>query len=137
MTPTEVAQEIWAKMRATENANGDYTRAHWYYTAAEHRDDFIEVVAAALADGVITAQEMHGLWKTHAEGKGWAYGETRNFNRKVSPAIMDFADIPTREKQVFDTALTETKTYESTLSKTELDAIKLLRPTKGAELKVT
>ena len=127
MTPTEIAQQIWAKMRATENANGDYTRAHWSFTATEHRDDFIATVTTAMADGVITAEEMHTLWKSQAEGKGWTYGKTRNFNRKVSPAIKPFAELPEREKLAFNTALTETKTIESSLDKATLDSIRLAK----------
>ena len=69
------------------------------YTPRPVNTDNIELSEDLKALGEILAENVHEVW---AEGRikaGWTYGETRDDEKKQTPCLVPYGDLPESEKE--------------------------------------
>ena len=69
------------------------------YTPKPVNTDNIELSEELKAIGEILAENVHDVW---AEGRikaGWTYGEKRDDDKKQTPCLVPYGDLPESEKE--------------------------------------
>lgn len=54
------------------------------------------------------AENSHEVWAAGRVAQGWTYGETRNDERKETPCMLPYSDLPESEKEYDRNAAMET-----------------------------
>ena len=45
------------------------------------------------------AENVHEIWSTGRIADGWSYGEIRDDNKKTTPCLVPYSDLPESEKE--------------------------------------
>lgn len=45
------------------------------------------------------AENVHDVWAIGRISEGWTYGETKDFNKKTTPLLVPYCDLPDSEKE--------------------------------------
>lgn len=63
----------------------------------------IDISNVALPDELLTlteklAENTHEVWASNRIKQGWAYGEARNDEKKLTPCLVPYSELPEEEK---------------------------------------
>lgn len=75
-------------------ARGDYSIAPWDETPKEIKESVLHGVKLALKDPSTTPEQSHQSWLSYKAAEGWAYGPTKDFDRKTHPCMVPFSELP-------------------------------------------
>lgn len=89
--------------RAAHDVNNAYCRAigdapspEWDDMTEAQRAGVIEGAAHALAGG--SPEKSHELWMQTRIDEGWLYGEVKDFEKKTSPCLVPYAELPEAQR---------------------------------------
>lgn len=59
--------------------------------------ELIEGISRELVEEL--AEHVHDMWAKNRRAEGWTYGETRNDEKKETPCLVPYAELPEIEKE--------------------------------------
>ncbi len=69
------------------------------YTPKPINTDNIVLDDELLKLAELLAENVHDVWATGRISEGWTYGEHRDDNRKQTPCLVPYSDLPESEKE--------------------------------------
>jgi hypothetical protein len=79
-------------------STGHDRRPHWDDAPQEQRDSCIDGVRKILSGAVKSVRENHENWRRLKGDQGWSWAPKRNEEKKESPCICDYDQLPIAEK---------------------------------------
>ena len=95
--PEEAAQVAHVVCSVYSQAIGEPPTRGWLDLTDAQRASAVEVATAVLRGDSLEAQ--HDLWVAAHTAAGWVYGEAEDVERKTSPRLRPYADLPTTQEQ--------------------------------------
>lgn len=95
----ELAKIVYDLNQAYCAAVGDKLDA-WSDLPDTAKDGFISGVIAHLnaGPGGLDPEASHKAWLNAKLADGWSYGQTKDFEKKTHPAMLDYVDLPVSQK---------------------------------------
>jgi hypothetical protein len=90
-----IAPVVHEAIRQWQRVNGQPVSPPWEEATWE-RDSTREAVALALTDP--TPGQQHQKWLDERRAQGWTWGPVKDGERKTSPSLVPFNDLPEVEK---------------------------------------
>lgn len=78
---------------------GDFSQIEWFGAPEWQRTSAINGVRFHLANRDAGAQASHESWLREKEADGWAYGATKDPERKLHPCFVPFDQLPREQQQ--------------------------------------
>ena len=101
MSPFEIAGVCHAANREITAIVGDVpVQEPWASVSADMQFSAVKGVEFALANPNATPEAQHEAWCDERRAQGWAYGPTKDVEKKLHPALKPYAELPegTRRK---------------------------------------
>lgn len=78
---------------------GDFSQIEWFGAPAWQRDSAINGVKFHLNNPDTTPEDSHVNWLKQKEAEGWAYGPTKDVERKLHPCFLPYDQLPVEQRQ--------------------------------------
>lgn len=78
--------------------SGDATQPAWADAPAWQRESALAGVEAILEGRVRTPADSHESWLAQKLAEGWAYGETKDPEKKLHPCVLPYAELPETQR---------------------------------------
>lgn len=94
----QIAELCHEVNRAYCEATGDMSQKPWAEAEQWQRESAVRGVQFALANPHATPADQHETWMKDKIEDGWVYGETKDAEAKVHPALLPYDQLPEQQK---------------------------------------
>jgi len=98
ITLVTIAAACHAINKALCEANGDTSQPVWDLAPEWQRHSAINGVALHVTDPNMSAAASHESWMAQKAREGWAYGETKDPEKKLHPCFVPYDELPPAQK---------------------------------------
>lgn len=78
---------------------GDKSQPHWEDAPDWQRESACNGVKAHLLHNGMGPRQSHANWLSQKVAEGWAYGETKDAEKKTHPCIKQWEDLPEAQRR--------------------------------------
>lgn len=101
LTDTQIACIVHAAQREYCRIIGEGDGVDWDALTTEQQNSIITTVTALRTSTAPPTAELHEVWRAQMAAQGWAVAGTYNLEAKLSPAMVDYANLSLEHKRKY------------------------------------
>lgn len=94
----KIARLVHRAGMAIPDAFGEARPKAWEATTEESREITRQGVRLVMRNPSVTPELIHKAWMSLRQENGWSYGETKDQEKKTHPYMVEFANLPERQR---------------------------------------